>query len=120
MSRLVAFMLFIGLILLTGGSAHERQSVQVVSIAPTGKDRNNTNDFPVTFVDVASLAGLNEQIIYGGVENKRYIIEANGCGVAFIDYDNDGWEYILVLTRTRLAEFPNGKEPINRLLRNNG
>ena len=30
-------------------------------------------------------------MIYGGVESKKYIVEANGCGCAFIDYDNDGW-----------------------------
>src|SRR5882762_1922087 len=119
MSRLITFMLFSSLILLTGGSALGRQGVQVGSTAPTSKDKNNTNDFPVTFVDVASLAGLNEPIIYGGVESKRYIIEANGCGVAFFDYDNDGWEDILILTGTRLEGFPKGKEPTNRLYHNN-
>src|SRR6266403_3244021 len=106
MFRLVTLMLFGGMILLTGSSVPEQKKAQVVSMAQITKDKNNTNDFPVTFVDVASLAGLNEEIIYGGVEKKRYIIEANGCGVAFIDYDNDGWEDILLLTGTRLEGFP--------------
>ena len=73
----------------------------------------------MSFVDIAPRAGLIEPVIYGGVEQKRYIIETNGCGVAFFDYDNDGWSDILLLTGTRLEGFPKGKEPTNRLYRNN-
>src|ERR1051325_4105922 len=51
----------------------------------------SASDFRVTFVDVAARAGLTEPISYGGVDKKRYIIETNGCGVAFMDYDADGW-----------------------------
>jgi hypothetical protein len=72
-----------------------------------------------SFVDVAISAGLSEPIIYGGIDRKRYIIETNGCGVAFIDYDNDGWIDILLLSGTRLEGFPAGKEPTNRLYHNN-
>ncbi len=79
----------------------------------------NSNDFPVSFVDIAPRAGLTEPVVYGGVEKKRYIIETNGCGVAFLDYDNDGWIDILLLSGTRLEGFPRGKEPSNRLYRNN-
>ena len=43
------------------------------------------------FTDIAEAAGLRSPTIYGGVDNKKYILEANGCGCAFIDYDNDGW-----------------------------
>src|SRR5918911_1681478 len=75
--------------------------------------------FPVTFVDIASSAGLTVPIIYGGIEQKKYIIETNGCGVAFFDYDNDGWIDVLLLTGTRLEGFPPGKEPTNGLYRNN-
>ncbi|HEX8772837.1 MAG TPA: CRTAC1 family protein [Pyrinomonadaceae bacterium] len=82
-------------------------------------EKNAANDFPVTFVDIAARAGLTEPIIYGGVEQKRYIIETNGCGVAFFDYDADGWMDVLLLTGTRLEGFPRGKEPTNRLYRNN-
>ena len=30
-------------------------------------------------------------MIYGGVDRKQFIYETVGCGVAFFDYDNDGW-----------------------------
>jgi hypothetical protein len=74
--------------------------------------------FPVTFVDVAAAAGLSEPIIYGGLEQKKYIIETNGSGVAFLDYDNDGWVDILLLNGTRLEGFPKGKEPTIKLYQN--
>ncbi|MFN7946081.1 MAG: CRTAC1 family protein [Blastocatellia bacterium] len=71
------------------------------------------------FTDIAAQAGLTQPVIYGGVDSKKYIIETNGCGVAFYDYDNDGWMDILVLSGTRLEGFPKGQEPTNRLYRNN-
>jgi hypothetical protein len=57
----------------------------------------------VTFTDVAERAGLTHRSIYGGTDRKRFIIETNGCGTAFVDYDNDGWLDALVLSGTRLA-----------------
>jgi hypothetical protein len=72
-----------------------------------------------TFVDVAERAGLHVRNYYGGEKTKRYILEANGCGVAFFDYDNDGWLDILLLNGSRFEEFAKGQEPTNHLLRNN-
>ncbi|MGI9106359.1 MAG: CRTAC1 family protein [Pyrinomonadaceae bacterium] len=72
-----------------------------------------------TFTDVTKAAGLNALTIYGGVEKKRFIIETNGCGFAFLDYDNDGWQDIFTLNGSRLENFPKGQEPINHLYRNN-
>jgi enediyne biosynthesis protein E4 len=78
-----------------------------------------------TFVDVSERAGLRQPSIYGGVDQKRFIIETNGAGVAWIDYDNDGWIDALVLSGTRLEEggrrevrWPEGQAPTNRLYRN--
>src|ERR1039458_9317854 len=45
----------------------------------------------VQFVDVARQAGLNTPNVWGGVDHKRLIIETKGSGIAFFDYDNDGW-----------------------------
>ncbi len=84
----------------------------------TTRSKNEGAAFPVSFVDVAARAGLTEPIIYGGLEQKKYIIETNGSGVAFLDYDNDGWVDILLLNGTRLEGFPKGKEPTLRLYRN--
>jgi hypothetical protein len=67
--------------------------------------------------DVAAAAGLRQPVIYGGVDRKEYIIETAGPGVAFLDYDNDGWLDILLLSGSRLEGAP--PEATNRLYRNN-
>ena len=77
-------------------------------------------DFPVSFTNVASEVGLSEPTIYGDLDKKRFIIETNGCGVAFVDYDNDGWVDLFTLSGTRLTGIPAGREPTNRLYRNKG
>ena len=52
------------------------------------------------------------------VLNRRNTsLEANGCGCAFIDYDNDGWMDIFLLSGTRLEGDP--PEATNRLYKNN-
>ena len=93
--------------------------------APAAEPRDASR-WPVTLVDVADRAGLREVSVYGGVDRKRFIIETNGAGAAFLDYDNDGWVDALVLSGTRLQEgaradqiFPPGKAPLSRLYRNN-
>ena len=58
--------------------------------------------FPVTLTDIASEAGLRMKSVDGGETSKRYIIEANGAGVAFLDYDNDGRQDIFVVNGSRL------------------
>ena len=73
--------------------------------------------FNAKFTDVAHEAGLRSPVIYGGVDAKKYIIEANGCGCAFIDYDNDGWMDIFLLSGTRLEGDP--PDATNRLYKNN-
>jgi hypothetical protein len=83
--------------------------------APRGKPAGIP--FNASFVDVAAEAGLTSPAIYGGVEKKDYIIEVVGSGVAFFDYDNDGWLDILVLAGSRLEGAPPGLT--NRLYQNN-
>ena len=73
--------------------------------------------FNAHFVDVAREAGLISPVIYGSPTQDDYIIESDGCGCAFIDYDNDGWMDIFLLTGTRINGAPPGTT--NRLYRNN-
>lgn len=81
--------------------------------------QNVAADFTVAFVDIAERAGLNAPITYGGVDQKKYIIETNGCGVAFIDYDNDGWMDLFLLNGTRLEVSSASKRPMSILYHNN-
>ena len=73
--------------------------------------------FHARFTDVAKAAGLDAPVIYGGINRKQYILETVGCGAAFIDYDNDGWIDIFILSGTRIEGTPSGAT--NRLYKNN-
>ena len=74
----------------------------------------------ITFVDVGREAGLNAPNVWGGVDRKRYIIEAKGSGLAFFDYDNDGWLDIYLTNGTGLdTNWPAGKAPTSHLYKNN-
>ncbi len=86
-----------------------------VTALPRGKPSGLP--FNAFFTDVAAAAGLTAPIIYGGVDKKDFIFETVGCGVAFFDYDNDGWLDIFLLSGTRLDGAP--KEASNRLYKNN-
>ena len=72
-----------------------------------------------TFVDVGREAGLNAKTIYGGEHKNKYLLETTGCGVAFYDYDNDGWLDIFLVNGWRLEGFPSGQEPTSHLFKNN-
>jgi len=73
----------------------------------------------VNFINVAKESGLNAKFIFGGEHKNKYLLETTGCGVAFYDYDNDGWLDIFFVNGTRLEGFPASQEPINRLFKNN-
>jgi hypothetical protein len=74
----------------------------------------------VQFVDVAREAGLTMPNVWGGVDSKSYIIEAKGSGIAFFDYDQDGWIDIYLTNGSRLnTTWPEGKTPTTQLYHNN-
>ena len=76
-------------------------------------------DMGVKFYNVAKEAGLNAKTIFGGEHKNKYLLETTGCGIAFYDYDNDGWLDIFIVNGTRLEGFPKGQEPICHLFKNN-
>jgi enediyne biosynthesis protein E4 len=94
-------------------------AAQMASRGVKAKARGKASGLPFNawLTDVAPAAGLVAPVIYGGVESNAYIVEAIGCGAAFLDYDNDGWLDILMLTGTRWEGAPAGTT--NRLYRNN-
>jgi enediyne biosynthesis protein E4 len=73
----------------------------------------------VKFLNVAKEAGLNAKTIFGGEHKNKYLLETTGCGVAFYDYDNDGWLDIFLVNGWRLEGFPKGQEPHSHLFKNN-
>jgi enediyne biosynthesis protein E4 len=77
--------------------------------------------FPISLVNIAKQAGLNFKTVYGDEKKNRYLLETTGVGVAFIDFDNDGFQDIFFVNGTRLDTLPKGETPpTNRLFRNKG
>ena len=81
-------------------------SAQYRAIAPQGvkpltRGQASGLPFNAKFINVAKSAGLRSPVIYGDEGRADYVLESLGCGAAFIDYDNDGWMDIVILTGRR-------------------
>jgi len=96
------------------------QGVSTRNASPEPKVALSGRPFPVTFMDIAQQAGLRMEFTSGNEETKKYIIEANGTGVAFLDYDGDGRQDAFLVNGWRLEGFPDGEGPTSRLYRNEG
>src|SRR6266540_2575925 len=72
----------------------------------------------VTFTDVTSQAGIRFKH-NNGAFGKKYLPETNGSGCAFLDYDNDGWQDILLVNSTSFADAPKKINSVMALYHNN-
>jgi enediyne biosynthesis protein E4 len=106
-----------GAALCLGSRSLLSQGVSTHNVRPLPRPSPSGRPFSAHFVDVAHEAGLRAPVIYGALDQNKYLVEATGCGCAFIDYDNDGWIDIFILSGTRLAGAPEGTT--NRLYKNN-
>src|SRR5579872_5299581 len=86
-------------------------------VRPAPRGKPSGLPFGARFTDVALQAGLKAAVIAGHPYRADYIIEVMSCGVAFFDYDNDGWLDILVLSGSRYGDPP--PDASNRLYKNN-
>lgn len=66
-------------------------------LAQTKTDSSNSS--AITFHDVTQRAGI--RFVHNNAAfGKKYLPETMGPGVAFIDYDNDGWQDIFIVNGT--------------------
>ena len=94
--------------------------LQTATSAPTHAATPLPQSSAVQFVDVAAHAGLTATNVWGGVDHKRSILEAKGSGIAFYDFDHDGWLDIYVTNGDRIGtQWPKGKAPTSHLYKNN-
>jgi hypothetical protein len=72
------------------------------------------------FVEVSAQAGIHFTLTSGGPE-KRYIIEAKGGGgIAWIDYDSDGYPDLFLVNGSTFGHWRRGDSPRSLLYHNNG
>jgi enediyne biosynthesis protein E4 len=75
---------------------------------------------PVLFTDVTARAGLSGAInISGSANNKQFLLEEMGGGVALFDYDNDGWLDIFLVNGTSFDPAVRDRHPTSFLFHNN-
>jgi len=60
---------------------------------------------PIQFADATASAGINFKH-NSGAFGKKYLPETLGSGCAFLDYDNDGWQDVLLINS---MNWPGGK-----------
>jgi hypothetical protein len=92
------------------------QGIATRNVKPMARGKTSGAPFPAKFTDVAHAAGLRAPVICGPEDHKTYVLETVGCGAAFIDYDQDGWLDIFLLSGSRMGGAP---EATNRLYHNN-
>jgi hypothetical protein len=100
-----------------GSLRAQRGGMASRGVKPTPRGKPSGRPFNARFTDIAEQAGLRAPAIYGPPDHVSYILETTGAGIAFLDYDNDGWLDIFVLSGTRLDGAPPGTT--NRLYKNN-
>src|SRR4051794_35810114 len=106
---------FAGLLAAPIASLHA-QGMVTRNVKPVARGKPSGLPFAAHFTDIAKQAGLHEPVICGPTGRKNFILEAVGCGAAFVDYDNDGWLDIFILSGTRMD---GAAGATNRLYRNN-
>lgn len=73
----------------------------------------------MSFVDVAMRVGLNAKNYSGGELKKKYIIEMNGSGLGFIDYDRDGYPDLFIVNGKAAEGEGSSPGATNHLYHNN-
>lgn len=93
------------------------QGMSSRGVKPAPRGKPSGLPFHARFTDVAPEAGLKYATIAGHPDRADYITEVMSCGAAFLDYDNDGWLDIFILSGSRFGDPPANAS--NRLYKNN-
>ncbi len=87
---------------LGGCIAFPARNVGALGVGLSGSVVSSAAPFAAKLIDVAGQAGLAGVCVSGPPDAKRWIVETTGCGIAFFDYDNDGWLDIFQVNGTTL------------------
>jgi enediyne biosynthesis protein E4 len=84
-------------------AAQESGASQSAAPAPAPTPQAPRPTGPIEFADVTAQAGIRFKH-NSGAFGKKYLPETLGAGGAFLDYDNDGWQDILLVNSTDWPE----------------
>jgi hypothetical protein len=76
--------------------------------AQATKEKPQPPSGPIQFTDITAQAGIHFKH-NSGAFGKKYLPETMGSGVCFVDYDNDGWQDILLVNSMDWAGHGSGK-----------
>src|SRR5580658_4178331 len=94
--------------------------LMTVAWAAVNSAEQTRDKYPLpVFTDITQQAGLNMKI-YNGDETTVVLMDINGTGACFLDYDNDGYQDIFLVNGTSRKSEAAGLHPHDYLLRNNG
>ena len=79
------------------------ETIAVASPSPSASPTPPRPSGPVEYTDITSEAGIRFKH-NSGAFGKKYLPETIGAGCAFIDYDNDGWQDIILVNSTNWPE----------------
>ena len=71
--------------------------------SPSASHRSPRPSGPIEFTDVSAESGIHFKH-NSGAFGKKYLPETLGAGCAFLDFDNDGWQDILIVNSTAWPE----------------
>jgi len=88
-----------------------QSAIATPEASPSPSPQEPAKLVPVEFTDVTQPAGIHFRH-NNGAYGKKYMPETNGSGCAFIDYDNDGWQDILLINSMDFEDSPQkGRKP---------
>jgi hypothetical protein len=89
-------------------AAQQSEVATTASPSPSASPTPPRPSGAIEFTDVTAQAGIRFKH-NSGAFGKKYLPETIGSGCAFIDYDNDGWQDILLVNSTNWPEQKGGK-----------
>src|SRR5262249_37705020 len=78
------------------GPAANAPTEQAAAASPSPSPTPPRPSGPIEYTDVTNEAGIRFKH-NSGAFGKKYLPETIGAGAAFLDYDNDGWQDILLV-----------------------